>query len=101
MEKQIYKTLIKNEHKFSGNKYVRGRIFGIAEIICELYGGKESIIDRDGKTRTRRALYGSFITNKEETVRYLQMKCTTEQYERFVAYVEEQYPGLCEFYWNN
>ena len=99
MEKKNFKTLIKNDHKFSSNKYVQGRIFGIAEIICELYGGQERVIDSKGKERTRVTYHGGFRTNKDETIRYLQMKCTTEQYERFKALVEEHYPSLCEFYW--
>lgn len=100
MDKLIYKTLLKNDHKFSMNDYVKGRIFGIAEIICELYGGKD-VVERDGKMHERRTYYGNFFSNKDGTVRFLRMKCTTEQYERFKAYVEDMYPGLCEFYWNN
>lgn len=97
MELRNFKTLINKDHKFGANKYVFGRIYGIAEIICELYEGTRERTDEDGNIHTVGKFKGIYKTNKEETVRYLDMKCTAEQYEKFKNYVEEIYPGLCTF----
>lgn len=94
MEKQTFKTLIKKD-----STYVRGRLFGIAEIICEFDGGKEERPDKDGNMRSVRILRGHYETNEDESIRFLSAYCTAEQYEKFKNYVEDWYPGLCEFYW--
>ena len=90
MERKLFKTLLKTDHKFYNNAYVRGRIYGIAEIICELW---------EDKTLNKKTCYGTFMTNNDGTIRYLETRCTEEQYERFKTYVEDFYPDLCEFYW--
>lgn len=99
MKKRIFNTLVKQNHKFSKNEYVMGRIYGIAEIICEFDCGTKEIEKNDGTVITFRDLRGIFWTNKDESIRYLKTECTQEQYEKFKEYVENMYPGLCEFYW--
>lgn len=101
MEKQTFKTLIKKDHQFSGSEYVEGRILGIAEIICDLYGGTEERPDKDGNLRTVHIWRGGYrgVRDDETFAKFLSTRCTAEQYETFKQYVEGQYPGLCEFYW--
>lgn len=83
MEK-VFDTLVKKDHKFGGNNYVTGRIFGMMEGICRGY--------RDGFNEPDLALWhvpgvGDVMT----TV------CEPEKYESFKTLVEKHYPGLCEF----
>ena len=81
MEKKMFKTLIKADHKLGGNKYVEGRITGMAYILCEVYKSIEH-----GHGKCDKGLIFPTV-------------CTKEQYERFVNITEQDYPGLCEFYY--
>lgn len=99
MERKMFRTLFNKDHKLAKNPYVHGRIFGIAEIICEMAGEVTVIEDENGNQKMRKKYFGGYWTNKDDTRRYLETKCTEEQYERFKEYVEKHYPGLCEFYW--
>lgn len=99
MERQTFKTLIKQDHELNGNAYICGRLYGIAEIICELYAGIEELEDDDGIVRVYETYRGSWLCSNDETLYYLKMICTQEQYEKFKEYVENVFPGLCEFYW--
>lgn len=81
MEKKIFNTLLRKQHMFGYNKYVKGRISGISFVIC---GGMDSedipcanTLDDNG-----------FV---------LRRLCTPKQYEEFTKIVEELYPELCEF----
>lgn len=100
MEKQVYKTLLNNEHKFADNNYVIGRIFGIAEIICDLYGGTKQYVDEEGNVHDVMLYRGGWIDNTKKGIMHLQTECTAEQYEKFKAYVENWYPDLLTFYWD-
>lgn len=77
MEKKICKTLVKDNHKYGRNAYVRGRISGIQLIVCEGY-----------KTHSNRGIEGGILHICE---------CLPEQYERFSEIVDRIYPGLCIF----
>ena len=79
MEKRRFRTLIKADHKFGGNAYIEGRIIGMAYVLCEVY--------KTTPHGTQRC---------DEGFKFL-VECTDEQYERFVAMAEDNYPGLCIF----
>lgn len=81
-EKKIFKTLLNNSHELRGDRYVEGRIFGIAEIMCEALGGYRNRVSKDGN------------------IRFLETWCTEEKYEKFKSYVENLYPGLCMFHYH-
>lgn len=77
MEKHVVKTLIKKDHKLGGNVYVRGKISGIQSVMCprEIEFGNGMIEE-------------GFI---------LVTECTVDQYDDFMNFVENMYPGLCIF----
>ena len=78
MEKKIFKTLVKDHHvKYGRNAYIRGRISGIQLMVCEGH-----------KTHINKGIDGGILNVCE---------CYPEQYERFTEIVEEIYPGLCIF----
>lgn len=81
MEKKGFKTLLNNDHELRNDRYIQGRIFGIAEIMCEAFGGYRDRVSKDGD------------------IRYLELWCTEEDYEKFKNYVEKLFPGLCIFHW--
>lgn len=72
-------TLIKYNHKFGGNEYIKGRISGIAYSICG-FNRKNEI------SNTR-------IDNGD----VLECKFTVDEYDTFINIIEELYPGLCIF----
>lgn len=79
MDKSVYTTLVKYDHKLYGrNAYVRGRIAGYLDCIC---GITSSWSEVKGVGRT------------------IKTKCTLKEYEMFIDKVEKHYPGLCEFYY--
>ena len=97
METKEFITLIKQDHMFSKNDYVIGRIFGIAEIMCGLCESVEEVYDEDGKKYRKSTWRGNYWSNADGSVGYLKMHCTEEQYEKFEKYVGTQYPDLCIF----
>ena len=76
-KKYVVSTLIKRNHKFGENAYVRGRISGIKLVVC------------DGSDKFANCEIDEGILIKSE--------CTPEQYDEFMNIVEKHYPGLCEF----
>lgn len=80
MEKRIFKTLVKAKHKNGRNKYVRGRISGIQRIMC---------VGDYKKEFANTHIIGTGIMMETE--------CTSEQYDAFAKVIEELYPGLCIF----
>ena len=99
MEKKTYLSLCNNNHKLSGNNYVEGRIFGIAEIICDLYGGVIECKDDMGNIHNKHKYYGGWWTDTKRNIKYFKMKCTEEQYGEFKKRIEGRYPGLLTFDW--
>ena len=77
MERKKVLTLVKRNHKFGGNDFVRGRISGIA--YC-MQG------------------YKDVYPNEEcdEGMIYI-TKMTPIEYDDFINIIEKLYPGLCEF----
>ena len=80
MEEKKFRTLIKNDSKLGEKEYVRGRISGIQEVICNRNNDKNGLAN----VKTEK---GFVIT----TI------CTDLQYDAFEKFVESRYPGLCEF----
>lgn len=97
MKMKEFITLIRPDHKFSKNDYVKGRLFGIAEIMCGLCEKLERVDDGNGKSHSIGTWRGNFWSNADGTKEYLIMNCTEEQYEKFEKYVEIHYPDLCTF----
>ncbi len=83
MERKIY-TLVKEDHKFGKNSYVRGKIHSYKELICDG--------ERDGISKP--AFAWKVVSGVGEVIATV---CTQEQYDRFSQMVEKHYPGLCEF----
>jgi hypothetical protein len=81
MEKHVFKTLIKGDHKLNC-EYVKGRISGIAYVICE-------------ESKPGRA-WGLREKQNDKSMIHT-MECTTKQYVEFRRVIEELYPGLCIF----
>lgn len=84
MEKKVFNTLIKKDHKFGENEYVHGRISGMQEMICD---GNNNGVDEPGYAMWHIPGVGEVL------VTY----CEPEKYESFKNLVEKHYPGLCEF----
>ena len=82
MEKRIFKTLIKDNHKFGNNPYVRGRISGMAYVLfgCDKQCAHIRYENLDGVLFRYNGL--------------------PEEYEKFKEVVESCYPGLCIFDYN-
>ena len=81
METRYFNTLIKHDHKFGENKFVRGVITGI----------RYALLHYDKKIELSNVLM-------EDTGNVIiPAVCTAEEYEKFKTLVEERYPGLCEF----
>lgn len=83
MEKMVFKTLVKAEHKLGCDNYVLGRISGIQYVVCDRVG-----------TETEQPLYGRGFTALGSIFK---TKCTAEQYDEFASIVESEYPELCVF----
>ena len=81
MEERIFNTLVKHDHKFGENKFVRGVIVGIRYAVLHYDRGIELANEKIMRT-------GDVI---------IPAQCTAEEYEKFKTLVEERYPGLCEF----
>ena len=79
MEKKLFRTLIKGNTLLGAKEYVRGKISGYQDIIC----------DRDEER--------SFANIMAEKGVILTTKCTELQYDAFRQMVEKHYPGVCEF----
>lgn len=101
MEGTIFKTLLNNDHKLRGNKFVEGKLIGMAEIICDLRGETREVETKDGKIKKVTTYRGGYRNSNDEGKKWLETKCTQEQYEQFKECVEERYPGLCTFYYEN
>lgn len=70
-------TLIRRNHKFGENAYVRGRITGMQAVICKQDKEYANVMCEEGIVLTA--------------------KCTAIQYDDFMNFVEKRYPGLCQF----
>lgn len=101
MERERFKTLLNNDHKFRGNEFVEGKILGFAEVICDLDGGTKEIVTKNGKTKKVHVYHGGYYSNRNRGTKWLITKCTKKQYEKFRKLVESKYPGLCTFYCEN
>lgn len=77
MGKQLFKTLIKADHKLGDNEYVRGRLSGIALAMCDA-----------------KQVYAHEGYDKGYVYKF---RCTKRRYNKFAKFVEKRYPGLCEF----
>lgn len=82
MEKNIYKTLVKNDHPLGRNNYVLGRISGIAFMIFD-YHTDESIL-----------AYGNVDIDEGVLMTH---EGTHDQYKNFASTIEKNYPELCVF----
>lgn len=70
-------TLIRRDHKFGENAYVRGRVTGMQAAICNQDTEYANVMLEEGVILTA--------------------KCTAIQYDNFMNLVEKKYPGLCKF----
>ena len=82
---RIFKTLVREDHKFGKNDFVLGRISGYMEVICD---GRRNGIDEPGVDAL---WYVREVGHRFTTL------CEPEQYEQFANLVEKHYPGLCIF----
>ena len=80
MEKRIFKTIVRADHKFGDSEYVRGRISGIQLAMC----------DEDPKN----GFVWSYVPGVGDIIK---TKCTPEKYDAFTNVIENLYPGLCIF----
>lgn len=76
---RLYKTMVRNDHKLSGNDYVYGKISGIADAI---FGGKKLT---------------SWYSHKDDRTRYFEVYSSPLKYWLFRKKVEKIYPDLCDF----
>lgn len=82
MDKMLFTTRIRGEHKLAHLDYVRGRISGMMCILCkENLNSGFAIIGNDA---------GDYL---------LKTECYLEDYSVFAITVEAAYPGLCDFYY--
>ena len=82
MEKRIFVTRIKRNHKLSGNEFVIGKISGIQH----MFNSPE-----DGE------ITEFAIVAHDDGSCDLRVACSETRYKVFVGIVEKLYPGLCEF----
>ena len=83
MEKQVFVTKLAGDHILN-KKYVRGRISGIAFVMCEDKGRELSYAWRNN------------VDVDNNTITYeFAVKCTIDQYCEFIDLIEAYYPGLC------
>lgn len=86
MERKIFKTFFKKDHKHGDNEYVKGRVMGIML-------GLSNAIDKTDDVDVEPIYsdqYGSIFIHK----------CSQEVYDIFTKVVEDHYPGLCVFNYN-
>ena len=88
MGTRIYVTMVgltytaENGETLEINEYIFGRINGIKYGVCDVpNGGKE---------------LGSTVSSVSG-FRFINTRCTNEQYETFKNIIEQKYPGLCTF----
>lgn len=79
--KFYFRTLIRREADkgFGENDYVLGYIVGVKSVLCD-----------NGQ---------SYATVGINRGKILTTYCTDEQYQNFVEFIENRYPGLCVFYY--
>lgn len=84
MDKKVFVTIFKSkdEHVLS-NDYTRGRITGIAYIMCDEY-------------KSDKPLYASFYHTVSGR-RSFAVECSEAKYAAFAEIIEKIYPGLCIF----
>ena len=80
MEKRIFKTIVRADHKFGYSEYVRGRISGIQLAMC----------DEDPEN----GFCWSYVPGVGDMIK---TECTPEKYGAFTKVIEELYPELCIF----
>ena len=71
-------TLIKKDHEFGNNNYVKGKISGIGYILS---GYSKEI----------------YPTKKINDGYLLYNYCTDKEYSKFIKVISKLYPNLCEF----
>lgn len=101
MEETKFKTLLNNDHKLRGNEFVEGKLLGMADIICNLQGETREVETKNGEIKKFTTYRGVYWRNRDGSKKWLEIICTREQYEQFKECVEERYPGLCTFYYEN
>jgi len=80
MERKQFVTVLKGDHKLN-KEYVRGRISGIAYIICK-------------PKHPGMKVNGLWVYNKYGFWTFIH-EFTPKQYAEFIKTIEELYPGLC------
>lgn len=78
MEKLRVEVMIMKDHKLGDNDYVRGRINGIIDCICETYN--------DRHYANRETTVGTIMTNH----------ATIEEYVKLKSRLTRSYPDLCK-----
>lgn len=81
MDKRRFRTLIRGDHKLSQNDFVQGKIVGYMDAFCSEYDGIEFAIRN----------------NRETGEAILTVETSPGAYSVFQSFVEDRYPGLCEF----
>lgn len=81
MGKKWFVTCMDNGHDLC-RSYIRGRISGIAYVVCKHYEDEN------------KGIAGWSINKKSNTWKF-RIDCTKEQYETFMQMVNKLYPGLC------
>ena len=79
MEYREFYTIVRSNHKLSGNNYVFGFIRGIECAMCGIEGMKHA---------RRKSADDEWV---------IPTVCTEEQYRAFADMVSKIYPCLCEF----
>ena len=97
MGKQKFTLKLNMDHKHANNAHVTGRILGIAEIMCDLFGGVKERTDNEGTVHNVKTFRGGWYTDRITNEKYLKVTCTAEQYEKFRDYIEIWYPGLLTY----
>lgn len=77
---RIYKTKVKKDDHYKNREFILGRISGIQSAICVGPIG-----------------HGYGICKDREGNEYLAVGTTAEKYNEFKVFIEQDYPGLCEF----
>lgn len=77
MEKLEVKTLIRKDHKFHvGDEFIQGKITGIGYMITNARG---------------------YVIEKNDEGYLYKKEFTPDEYDKFINVIEELYPGLCKF----
>lgn len=84
MDITVHKIIVKEGHKFGDNDYVKGRIAGYKELLCD---GEYNGFDKPTHAIDYHPGVGEVFYTK----------CSQEDFDRLCSLVKKHYPGLCEF----